>query len=224
MTPPTAEHVTSSAIHTSGAGAVGGGVKRAFDVVVAAVALLGLAPLMILVAIAIKLTMGGPVIFAHRRVGHNGAVFNCLKFRTMVRDSEEFLLRYLSTHPEAAHEWATTRKLRDDPRITALGSILRRSSLDELPQFFNVLRGEMSCVGPRPVVPDELKLYGAGSAEYLRARPGVTGEWQVNGRSDTSYAERVALDCKYVREWSLRNDIIILLKTIPVAIASKGSC
>jgi exopolysaccharide production protein ExoY len=168
--------------------------------------------------------MGGPIIFSHRRIGHNGVAFNCYKFRTMIRNSDEFMRQYLAVNPDAAHEWATTRKLKRDPRVTALGNLLRRSSLDELPQFINVLRGEMSCVGPRPIVPEELKFYGASTSEYLRARPGLTGAWQVSGRSDTSYKERVALDCKYVREWSLRTDIVILLKTIPAAVASRGSC
>jgi len=203
---------------------LGGGLKRALDIIVALLALAFLSPVMMFVALAIKLTMGGPVIYAHRRVGHNGIPFQCYKFRTMIQSSEEFMRSYLAANPDAAQEWAATRKLKKDPRVTFLGNVLRRSSLDELPQFINVLRGEMSCVGPRPVVDDELKFYGTNASQYLQARPGLTGAWQVSGRSNTTYEERVAMDCQYVREWSLWTDIVILVKTIPAAVALRGSC
>lgn len=197
---------------------VGGWVKRAMDIPIALLALIVLSPLMLLTALLIKATVGGPVIFGHRRVGLNGDPFYCLKFRTMVRDGDEILARHLADDPEAAREWRETRKLKNDPRVTPLGKVLRSSSIDELPQLINILRGEMSCVGPRPIVADELERYGSHAAEYYKARPGLTGLWQVSGRSELSYPERVALDCAYVRQWSLRNDCMILLKTIPAVI------
>ena len=203
---------------------LGGGLKRGLDIIVALLALAFLSPVMMFVALAIKLTMGGPIIYAHRRVGHNGIPFKCYKFRTMIQSSEEFMRGYLAANPDAAQEWAATRKLKKDPRVTFLGNVLRRSSLDELPQFINVLRGEMSCVGPRPVVDDELKFYGANASQYLQTRPGLAGAWQVSGRSNTTYDERVAMDCQYVREWSLWTDIVILVKTVPAAVAWRGSC
>ncbi|GGF54272.1 exopolysaccharide biosynthesis protein [Azorhizobium oxalatiphilum] len=193
----------------------GGLAKRALDLPVALTALIMLAPLMLAVALLIKLTTRGPVLFGHARVGLNGRTFRCLKFRTMRPDAEQALLAYLADSPEAAQEWLETRKLKKDPRVTALGKVLRGSSIDELPQLLNVLRGEMSCVGPRPVIADELALYGAQAQDYLAARPGLTGPWQVSGRSALSYADRVSLDSAYVRNWSLRRDIVILLKTVP---------
>lgn len=194
---------------------VGGATKRVMDVCIALVALIILAPLMIVVFLIIKMTMGGPVIFGHDRVGLNGRTFRCLKFRSMVRDAEQVLREHLANSPEAAEEWRQTRKLKDDPRVTRLGRVLRKSSIDELPQLFNVLRGEMSCVGPRPIVMDELERYGVNAGDYLAALPGLTGLWQVSGRSALSYDERVALDGLYVRTWSFQKDMIILLKTIP---------
>lgn len=194
---------------------IGGRVKRATDIPIALLALIMLAPLMLLTALLIKVTTGGPVIFGHRRVGLNGNTFCCLKFRTMVQDADTALVHHLACNPDAAREWQETRKLQNDPRITPLGKLLRSSSIDELPQLINVLRGDMSCVGPRPIVAEELERYGTGASEYLKARPGLTGLWQVSGRSSLSYPERVALDCAYVRQWSFRNDVVILLKTIP---------
>lgn len=199
----------------AGGPAVGGASKRALDVSVAVLALIMLAPLMLLVALAIALTMGRPIFFAQRRVGHRGVAFRCYKFRTMSRDAERLLGDHLRSNPEAADEWRETRKLRRDPRVTVLGQTLRLTSIDELPQLFNVLGGDMSCVGPRPVVPDELALYGRCVDDYLAARPGLTGPWQVSGRSSLAYADRVALDADYVRNWTLSRDLIILLRTIP---------
>jgi exopolysaccharide production protein ExoY len=198
--------------------ATGGQPKRVLDIFVALVAIVLLAPCMLIVAALIKLTLGGPVIFAHARVGQNGQTFPCLKFRTMIVNGQECLDAYLASNPAAAKEWAETHKLRHDPRITRLGHILRISSLDELPQLFNVLRGDMSCVGPRPIVAAELKRYGAHAPEYLAARPGVTGIWQVSGRSSLSYEERIRLDFYYVRHWSMLLDLKILLKTIPAVL------
>ena len=180
-------------------------LKRALDLSVAALCLVVAAIVLILVALAIWLTDGGPVIYRHRRVGRGGAAFDCLKFRTMARDADRALAAHLARSPAARAEWAATRKLRADPRILGrLGRFLRRTSLDELPQLFNVLRGEMSLVGPRPIVREELVHYGGQSRWYLAVRPGVTGPWQVGGRSDTSYATRVRLDVQYARNPSLR--------------------
>jgi exopolysaccharide production protein ExoY len=195
-------------------GPIGGGGKRLMDIAVASVALCLAAPVMLVVAASTLAAEGGPVIFAHRRIGFSGKPFQCYKFRTMRRDAAEVLERYLADNPEAAREWGERKKLKHDPRVTVLGRILRLSSLDELPQFLNVLRGEMSCIGPRPVVADELRLYGNCAGDYLSARPGITGLWQVSGRNSIGYADRVRLDSHYVRNWSLRGDLMILLRTV----------
>lgn len=193
---------------------VGGTLKRAMDICIAVVALLLALPLLAMVALAIKLTMGGPVVFAHRRIGFAGAGFDCYKFRTMIKGAEEVLAQYLDAHPEAAAEWAQRRKLMHDPRVTFLGKMLRVASLDELPQLFNILRGDMSCVGPRPIIRDELELYGEAAPHYLRTRPGLTGLWQVSGRNSVSYERRVQLDLFYIQNWSITTDIKILIRTI----------
>ena len=159
---------------------------------------------MLLVAAAIWLFTGGPVVFAHKRIGYRGRAFVCYKFRTMAGNAQELLEKHLAENPEAAREWQATRKLSNDPRTTALGRFLRKSSLDELPQLLNVLNGDMSLVGPRPIVPDELTHYGRSARAYLCARPGITGMWQTNGRSSVSYRARVACDRFYARHWSLR--------------------
>lgn len=184
------------------------------DVTVALVALVLAAPVMLVVAILIWVTDGGPAVFSHTRVGFNGRRFACYKFRTMVANSQQVLADYLANNPEAAKEWEQNWKFKNDPRITFLGRILRKSSLDELPQLINVLRGEMSCVGPRPVVPDELQRYGACAAEYLQARPGLTGLWQVTGRDAVDYASRVSIDSRYIRNWSVWADVVILVRTV----------
>jgi exopolysaccharide production protein ExoY len=184
------------------------------DVTIALVAIVLLAPLMLVVTILIRLTMGGPVIFAHHRIGHNGQLFPCFKFRTMVANADEVLARHLAVNPAAAREWRETMKLRNDPRVTFLGRLFRKSSIDELPQLVNVLRGEMSCVGPRPIVAEELPRYDIHLPEYLIARPGLTGAWQVSGRNNLDYAQRVALDCAYIRNWSIWLDLVILSRTI----------
>ncbi|WP_353646374.1 sugar transferase [Mesorhizobium sp. WSM2239] len=193
---------------------LGGWSKRVADVLIAATALVLAAPVMLLVALLIKMTLGRPTVFSHTRVGLGGKPFNCYKFRSMVANSAEVLNQHLAKNPDAAREWEEFRKLRNDPRVTPLGQMLRKSSLDELPQLFNVLRGEMSCVGPRPIVQDELGRYGSHVGEYLQARPGLTGLWQVSGRSSTDYAERVSLDSHYVRNWSLWLDLVIMLRTV----------
>jgi exopolysaccharide production protein ExoY len=182
-----------------------------------------LAPLLIICIAAIMLVSPGPVLFRHRRVGYNGKSFDCLKFRTMATDASERLRRLLETDQAAAAEWTTNRKLRSDPRITAIGSILRKSSLDELPQLFNVLRGDMSIVGPRPVTDEELERYSSSVSAYLACRPGITGLWQVSGRSSTTYDKRVACDAFYARNWSMALDVKIMIVTIPSLLASDSA-
>lgn len=192
---------------------LGGILKRFMDLVIAVTALVMAAPVMIIVALMLRMS-GGSAVFSHSRVGFGGRPFNCYKFRSMVANAEEVLKEHLEANPEAALEWEETHKLRNDPRVTFLGHMLRKSSLDELPQFFNIIRGDMSCVGPRPIVTDELKRYGDHVGEYLGTRPGLTGLWQVTGRSSTDYDDRVALDSHYVRNWSPWLDIVILFRTV----------
>lgn len=197
-------------------------LKRSFDLVAATALVVLTAPLFAFVCVGLQGSGGSP-IFGHRRVGRDGEEFTCLKFRTMVPDAEYRLRRLLEHDPSAAEEWAEYRKLRNDPRVTPIGRWLRRTSLDELPQLINVLRGEMSLVGPRPVIEDELKEYGENVTYYLEARPGLTGLWQVSGRNDVDYRRRVHLDTWYVRNWQLWYDIVILFKTIPVLFGRAGA-
>jgi Undecaprenyl-phosphate galactose phosphotransferase WbaP len=198
-------------------------VAKAFiDVIVAAVLLIVTSPLFLVLAIASRLD-GGPTFFAHRRVGAGGRPFYCLKFRTMVVDADRVLNETLARDPVLAAEWAATRKLVDDPRVTRLGHFLRKTSLDELPQLINVLRLEMSLVGPRPIVESEIPFYGKDIALYYAIRPGLTGLWQVSGRSNTSYARRVQLDVWYVNNWTIWHDIVVLLKTIPAVFCRHGA-
>ncbi|WP_254070282.1 sugar transferase [Acidisphaera sp. L21] len=192
------------------------------DHIIAAVVLILIFPLLFVVSLLVCMD-GGPVIFGHRRVGLGGQPFRCLKFRTMVMDSAAVLARTLAEDPDAAAEWAENHKLRNDPRVTRVGRFLRVTSLDELPQLFNVLRGEMSLVGPRPIVQEEVVRYGQDIEYYYRVKPGLTGLWQVSGRSDTSYRERVAFDVAYVKKWSLWQDLWILVKTVQVIVMREGS-
>jgi exopolysaccharide production protein ExoY len=218
------ESARTNASHKTGgdgSGPVGGPWKRCFDVMIAGSALLIMAPLMIAVAILILVTMGRPVFFIQQRVGFNKRTFGCFKFRSMVSNAQERLERHLAQNEEAARIWHETQKLKHDPRITWLGRVLRKSSLDELPQLFNILRGDMSCIGPRPVITPELSRYGAHADDYARARPGLTGFWQVSGRSNTTYAYRVNCDRFYVRRWSLLLDLAIMLRTIPAVLRFK---
>lgn len=200
--------------------------KRLADILGASLLLILTAPVMVLIGIVVRLTDGGPALFRHERVGRRGEPFQCLKFRSMAMDAEAALKDLLARDPEAQAEWLATRKLRRDPRITRLGRILRASSLDELPQLLNVLRGDMSLVGPRPVVQAELdEHYGPeGVAHYVAVRPGITGLWQISGRSDVSYRERVALDIAYVRRLSLLADAAILARTVVVVAGGRGAC
>ncbi|MDB5543494.1 MAG: sugar transferase, partial [Hyphomicrobiales bacterium] len=183
-------------------GPLGGRSKRAFDLVASAAAIVVLAPLLILVSLLIYVLEGGPVVIKHTRVGQGGAKFGCLKFRSMVTNGDEVLRAHLASDPSALQEWTMTRKLTNDPRITTIGRVLRKTSLDELPQLFNIFAGEMSFVGPRPIVEEEIQKYGHAYNAYRMARPGLTGCWQVSGRNDTGYDERVALDEQYVSNWS----------------------
>lgn len=194
--------------------------KRALDVIGAGLGLVLLAPFFLVVALLVRAD-GGPAFFAHQRVGRGGKLFGCLKFRSMVIDSQARLEALLASDPAARAEWEATRKLKNDPRITRIGRFLRSTSLDELPQLINVLRGEMSLVGPRPVQEAEIdRYYGASAAHYMAVRPGITGLWQVSGRSETSYESRVALDVSYVSRPSMLADLSILLRT-PVAVMSR---
>ncbi len=202
---------------------IGGTLKRGFDILFALAALVFLAPFLILIALLVKFSDGGSVLYGHRRIGRNGETFECLKFRTMVRNGEHVLAAHLRRDPAARREWNATRKLQNDPRVTPVGAVLRKLSLDELPQIINILRGEMSIVGPRPVVADELERYGRAAECYLKSRPGLTGLWQVSGRSDVSYESRIAYDRHYVENWSLTSDVLIILRTIPAVCLSRGS-
>jgi Undecaprenyl-phosphate galactose phosphotransferase WbaP len=198
-------------------------LKRVLDL--AATLALGLfsLPVLALVAVAVKLDSPGPVFFAQTRIGKGGRKFRAWKFRTMVRDAEEVLERYLLEHPELREEWLQDQKLRQDPRVTRVGRFLRRTSLDELPQLWNVLRGEMSLVGPRPIVDAEVPRYGPRFALYAQVLPGITGLWQVSGRNDTTYEERVELDSYYVRNWSPWLDLYILARTVWVVLTARGA-
>ena len=186
--------------------------KRLFDIAVAGLMLIAATPLLLALMVAVALD-GGKPIFAHTRIGKHGRPFKCLKIRSMRVDAEAQLAAILAADPAAAAEWATDAKLTNDPRVTRIGGFLRKSSLDELPQLWNVLRGEMSLVGPRPVIEEELKRYGAAAASYMALKPGLTGPWQVDGRNDISYDSRVALDVGYARDHGFSRDFNIILRT-----------
>jgi exopolysaccharide production protein ExoY len=203
---------------------IGGRAKRMLDVALALAGIALLLPLLTLCALSVYLTSEGPIFFRHRRIGFQGRDFDCFKFRTMRPDADRILREHLAQNPNARREWAATRKLRDDPRTTALGRIMRKTSLDELPQLLNVLKGNMSVVGPRPVVRDELAKYASNAERYLACRPGITGFWQVNGRSNTSYRRRIACDRYYAQNWSFVLDCRIILVTIPVLLTAEGAC
>ncbi len=198
-------------------------IKRAFDLVVASLTLLLLLPLFVAIAAAIKLTSRGPVFYVQPRVGLGGKVFPCYKFRTMYQDSEERLQRLLAQDPEARRQWETYRKLPNDPRVTPVGRFLRRYSLDELPQLWNVLKGDMSLVGPRPYLESELPHLSHDIRVITSVKPGITGLWQVSGRSNVPFEERSLLDEYYVRNWSLWLDLMILVKTLWVILKGEGA-
>ncbi|MEO0032392.1 MAG: hypothetical protein RIS94_2150 [Pseudomonadota bacterium] len=203
---------------------LGEGVIRAIDVIVAMLALVMAFPVLLVIALLIRCSGHGPVVFAHRRVGRGGRSFHCLKFRTMAVDADARLKAVLESCPAAREEWARTQKLRHDPRVTWYGLFLRRSSLDELPQLVNVLRGEMSLVGPRPIVESEIPRYGRHFAVYCSVKPGLTGLWQVQRSHDTSYRRRVAFDVAYARSRSVRLNLRIMMLTVPTVMLGRGAC
>ncbi|MDE1163210.1 MAG: sugar transferase [Acidobacteriaceae bacterium] len=198
-------------------------MKRFFDVAVVLAISPVLVPVVVVIAAAIRLTSPGPIFFFHRRIRSHGDFFSMWKFRTMCVNSAEVLDQYLKAHPEARAEWLHTHKLQNDPRVTRVGSFLRRTSLDELPQLWNVLTGSMSLVGPRPIVATEVEKYGDSFADYSAVTPGITGLWQVSGRSRTTYAERVELDRSYARNWSFRGDLMILVRTVTSVVNQDGA-
>lgn len=199
-------------------------IKRTLDIALSALFLVLFCWLYVGVWLGVLLTTGAPATYVHQRVGQGGRTFGCRKFRSMVPDADRVLTEYLAASPEAKAEWDATQKLRNDPRITAFGHFIRRTSLDELPQFINVLLGEMSLVGPRPVTQHELdRHYGPVASLYKSVRPGITGLWQVSGRSLLAYSDRVAMDAQYVRTRSTGLDLKILAKTVVVVLGAKGS-
>lgn len=198
-------------------------IKRGIDVLGSLVLLVVLLPLAVVIALAIAVDSRGPITFVQRRVGRHGVEFPLVKFRTMVEDGDAVFAKAVASDPSLLDEWRQTRKLRDDPRVTRVGWILRRLSLDELLQVLNVLRGNMSLVGPRPVRPDEVAYFGDRAERILSVRPGLTGLWAVSGRSDISYEERVQLEHRYVVEWNLWLDLRLLVRTIPAVVRGHGA-
>ncbi len=196
--------------------------KRAADLSMSIIALVVFGPVMLCIALLIRIFDHGPVLFRHRRIGLNGESFDCLKFRTMAQDAEERLASLLEKDENARREWHELQKITNDPRVTAFGRFLRVSSLDELPQFINVLRGEMSMVGPRPIIESERARYGRYFKDYCSVRPGLTGVWQVSGRNCTSYRRRVAMDVFYARNCSLGLDLRVILKTPAAILGQEG--
>ncbi|CUH78726.1 Undecaprenyl phosphate N,N'-diacetylbacillosamine 1-phosphate transferase [Tritonibacter multivorans] len=203
---------------------VGGVLKRVFDIAFSSFALISLSPLMIVICFLLKIVGRGPVFFVHQRIGHGEKPFGCIKFRTMVVDADKRLQDLIANDPEARAEFLRDRKLRNDPRIVpVIGTFLRSTSLDELPQFFNVLLGDMSVVGPRPVTRDEFEDYGSVKPRYASVRPGITGLWQVSGRNNMSFDERVSIDRTYIDTWSFPQDLKIILKTLKVVTKREGA-
>ena len=198
-------------------------LSRVFDLVFAAVVLVAVAPALLLLIIALQIDSPGPIFFVQQRVGRNGRLFPCVKLRTMVIDARERLQMLLESSPEARAEWERDHKLKDDPRVTRLGRFARVFSLDELPQLANIIAGHMSVVGPRPIVEEEIWRYGPYFADYCSVRPGLTGLWQVSGRNNTTYEERVMLDSQYARQKSLAFDLRIIWRTFVVVALAHGA-
>ena len=199
-------------------------IKRVFDILFSLMTMVIIVPVSIIVMLFIMIeTPGISPVFKHYRVGKNGKLFPCYKFRSMVPNAQERLKKYLLENPEAQREWQDNFKLKNDPRITKVGKFIRKTSIDELPQFINVLKGEMSWVGPRPIIEDEIHYYGKYIKDYYNVLPGITGMWQVNGRSEIGYDERVKLDTWYIRNWSIWIDIVLLIKTLGVVLRKKGA-
>jgi Undecaprenyl-phosphate galactose phosphotransferase WbaP len=199
-------------------------VKRALDIATSTALLILLAPVMAVIALLVRREAKAPVFFSQVRLGRDGRTFRMWKFRSMLPNGQAILEKLLAEDPQARAEWDANHKLRNDPRVTSLGRILRKTSLDELPQLWNVLKGDMSLVGPRPIVKDEIVKYGEGYDFYTRVVPGLTGLWQVSGRSDTTYGQRVDLDIFYVRNWSPWLDFYLLARTVTVVLTGRGSC
>jgi exopolysaccharide production protein ExoY len=197
--------------------------KRLMDIVGALLFFLIFLPLLLLVALGVFLSSRGPILYYQERIGLNGRSFRFYKFRSMVENSDEVFKEFLDTDPEARSQWERYQKLDRDPRVTWFGQIIRRTSLDELPQFWNVLTGDMSIVGPRPCMPDQQRLYGPYWAAYCAVRPGLTGLWQVSGRNRLTYQQRVQLDAQYVRNWTIWLDLTILARTVGVVLTGDGS-
>lgn len=198
-------------------------IKRVFDLLFTICGGLCILPFLLVIAVMVAFDNKGNVIFAHRRIGRGGKEFKCYKFQTMIPNAQEALEKYLAENPEARKEWEESFKLTNDPRVTKLGNILRKTSLDEMPQLWNVIKGDMSLVGPRPIVAKEIERYGEYFREYAMVTPGITGMWQASGRSDTTYEERVEMDTWYVRNWSVWIDLMYLFKTVKIVFTGKGA-
>jgi lipopolysaccharide/colanic/teichoic acid biosynthesis glycosyltransferase len=198
------------------------GAQRVMDCIICLLAAPFAIAMGLVIALLIKLD-GGPAFYSQRRIGLGGQAFNCLKFRSMILDADERLQDVLALNPLARAEWDNYQKLARDPRITPIGKLIRATSLDELPQLINVWRGEMSIVGPRPIMTDQIGLYGEYFDDYCALRPGITGLWQIAGRNNCTFAERVRLDMEYARTWSLLRDVQIIILTIPAVLAGKGA-
>lgn len=197
--------------------------KRVLDIFVAVTLGVVAIPLMLLIAALILITSGRPVLYRHPRVGRNRTPIRVWKFRTMVVNADAAMAEYLALNPGYAAEWRNNHKIRNDPRVTWFGRLLRRTSLDELPQIWNVLRGDMSMVGPRPIATEEVAKYGSAFVLYSHVNPGLTGLWQVSGRSDLSYRRRADLDSQYIRDWSLAADLNLLARTVRAVVVGKGA-
>ncbi|MDE7391049.1 MAG: sugar transferase, partial [Treponemataceae bacterium] len=198
-------------------------MKRLVDIFLILLSAPLVIPLTLIVALAIKKNGPGPVFYGHTRVGRNGRPFKCWKFRSMCADADKQLEKILAENPEMRAEWEKDRKLTNDPRITKIGKFLRKTSIDEIPQLFNILTGEMSFIGPRPVTEPELSKYGDKSHLILSVQPGLSGMWQISGRSDTGYEDRIVLDSYYIQNWSIWLDLWIIIKTIHVVLKGKGA-
>jgi len=197
--------------------------KLLFDMLMTGVLMLLFSPVLLLLYIIVFIATKGKPVFTHERIGKDGKSFGVYKFRTMRPDADVLLEKLLQSDPAIKEEWEKEFKLKNDPRITKIGNFLRKTSLDELPQLLNVIKGEMSLVGPRPIVGDEIKKYGEYFSYFKAVKPGITGLWQISGRNDVDYDERVQLDTWYVRNWSIEQDLIILMKTIVTVLLKKGS-
>lgn len=198
-------------------------LKRGFDLISCIIGGILISPILFIIAVLIYCSDPGPIFFAHERIGTSGKKFFCYKFRSMITNSKATLEQYLEDNPTARAEWKANFKLKEDPRVTRIGSFLRKTSLDELPQIINVIKGEMSLVGPRPIVDQEIIKYGDYIHDYYLVKPGITGYWQVSGRSDVDYDRRIKMDSWYVRNWSLWQDIVIMFKTVGVVVGKKGA-